>query len=171
MSIRIGLISDTHSWLDPKLLTGFLKDVDEVWHAGDIGTIDVLKQLQDFKPLRAISGNIDDNTPVGEALPADLEFEVAGLRVWMIHIGGYPGRYPTRVKQELVKRKPGLFICGHSHILKIIPDQVHGLLHINPGACGREGFHRIRTAVRFEVSSGKISNLEVAELGLRGAIE
>jgi putative phosphoesterase len=168
--MRIGLLSDTHGWLDPTLLTGFFSDVDEVWHAGDIGNMEVVKQISLHKPLVAVSGNIDTNTEMGRTFPSEVLREINGVRIFMIHIGGYPGKYPAKIKTLLELHKPDLFICGHSHILRIMPDKNLKLLHINPGACGREGFHIMRTAVRFTVDSGKISQLEVIELGKRGAM-
>ena len=165
---RIGLLSDTHSFLDPALLRHFER-CDEVWHAGDIGRVAVADALEDFKPFRAVYGNIDGQ-PVRIRYPENLIFETEGLKVLMTHIGGYPGRYTARVKALLQRHKPGLYICGHSHILKVMPDKDLGLLHINPGACGKEGFHRMRTAIRFVVNEGRVAQLEVIELGKRGAL-
>jgi putative phosphoesterase len=167
--MRIGLMSDTHSLLDPKILEYFA-EVDEIWHAGDIGDPAVAAQLADFKPLRAVYGNIDEPS-LRQIYPEDLLFECAGLRVFMTHIGGYPGRYNTRVRKIIDQFKPQLYICGHSHILKIMPDQKRSLLHINPGACGQHGFHKVRTIVRFSITDGKIIELEVIELGLRGRLD
>lgn len=166
--MRIGLLSDTHSYLDDSLFDYFA-ECDEVWHAGDIGDAEVVNQLEDFKPLRAVYGNID--TPaLRHRYPEDLFFECAGLSVFMTHIGGYPGRYNRRVRTLIAEHRPGLFICGHSHILKVMPDHKYDLLHINPGAAGRHGFHQMRTAVRFSVSGGAVANLEVIELGRRGVV-
>ena len=165
---RIGLLSDTHSFLDPALLRHF-EACDEVWHAGDIGNVAVANALEDFKPFRAVYGNIDGQ-PIRIRYPENQIFEVEGLKVLMTHIGGYPGRYTARVKTLIERHQPGLYICGHSHILKVIPDKKYGLLHINPGACGKEGFHRIRTAVRFVIENGRVGELEVIELGKRGAL-
>lgn len=166
---RIGLLSDTHGWLDLQVLT-LLADCDELWHAGDLGSLAVADALlATGKPLLAVYGNIDD-AAVRQRYPLDLIFEREGLKVLMTHIGGYPGRYTARLKKLLDEHKPDLYVCGHSHILKVVPDSVRQLLHINPGACGREGFHRMRTIVRFSLSAGKISDLEVVELGLRGQI-
>lgn len=159
-------MSDTHSSLDKTIFEHF-KDCDEIWHAGDIGKATIIKQLSDFKPLKAVYGNIDDKM-VRAQLPRDLRFNCEGLEVFITHIGGYPGRYNRRVKKILDLDPPGLFICGHSHILKVMPDYEHNLLHMNPGACGEAGFHRMKTLLRFDIESGKISNLEVIELGLRG---
>jgi hypothetical protein len=165
---RIGLLSDTHGFLDPALLKHF-EACDEVWHAGDIGNVAVANALEAFKPFRAVYGNIDGQ-PIRIRYPENQIFEVEGLKVLMTHIGGYPGRYTARVKGLLQKHRPGLYICGHSHILKVMPDPKLGLLHINPGACGKEGFHQIRTAVRFVIDNGVVGQLEVIELGKRGAL-
>lgn len=164
--IKIGLLSDTHSYLDPKIFDYF-SEVDEVWHAGDIGSWEVVEQLEAFKPLRAVYGNIDDGVFRRE-FPLDLHFECEGMKVWMTHIGGYPGRYNRRVRDLMAFHAPDLFICGHSHILKVMPDKQHNLLHINPGACGIHGFHKVKTIVRFMIDEGKIENMEVVELGTRG---
>jgi putative phosphoesterase len=166
--MRIGLLSDTHSFLDPKLATHFA-DCDEIWHAGDIGELAVVEELEHWKPLRAVYGNIDDAS-IRQRFPEDLFFTVAGLPVFMTHIGSYPGGYKTRVRKLLDELQPRLYICGHSHILKVMPDPKRELLHINPGACGQHGFHKIRTAVRFRIVAGEIQELEVIELGLRGRI-
>ncbi len=166
---KIGLLSDTHSHLDPKLLELF-EDCDELWHAGDIGSLEVLERLEAFKPTRAVYGNIDD-VRIRAATVLDLRFECEGIDVWITHIGGYPGRYNKRVRNIMASNPPKLFICGHSHILKVVPDRQYNLLHINPGACGVHGFHKMKTAIRFQIDKGKISNLEVLELGKRGAIK
>ncbi len=165
--MKIGLISDTHGYLDPKVFEYF-KEVDEIWHAGDFGTLELVKQLQDFKPLRGVYGNIDSQTLRTE-FPKEIFFTCEGLSVWMIHIGGYPGRYPKVIKSQLESLKPDVFICGHSHILKIMPDRSFGkfMLHINPGAAGMHGFHQVKTLVRFDIKNGKPENLEVIELGKR----
>ena len=159
-------MSDTHSFLDKKVYEYFA-EVDEIWHAGDMGSVEVADALEAFKPLRAVYGNID-NQALRERFPEILTWHTEGVNVWMIHIGGYPTRYAPRVKDALREAKPNLFICGHSHILKIIPDKELNLLHINPGACGNEGFHKIKTLVRFDIVDGKFQNMEVVELGLRG---
>lgn len=165
---KIGLLSDTHSFLDGSLLSHF-SACDEIWHAGDIGNPAVADQLEAFKPLKAVYGNIDGG-PLRRRYPEHLRFEIEGLDVWMTHIGGYPGNYNVRVRENIKANPPGLFICGHSHILKVMPDKKLGLIHLNPGACGKEGFHKMRTAMRFEIEEGKIQKLEVIELGLRGRI-
>lgn len=167
--IKVGLLSDTHSYLDPKVFHYF-KDCDEVWHAGDIGSMDLLLQLEDFKPLKAVYGNID-NAEIRAATQENLIWDCAGLKVLMTHIGGYPKRYNPRVRDLIREHKPGLYICGHSHILKIMPDPSNQLLHINPGAAGIHGFHKMKTLVRFSVDAGKIDQMEVIELGKRGAID
>ena len=164
--MRIGLLSDTHSYLDPQLLPLF-KDCDELWHAGDVGQVNVIEKLEAFKPLRGVYGNIDDAT-VRRIFPLNQSFELEGVKVCMTHIGGYPGRYTARVRKWLTEEQPDLYICGHSHILKVMPDRKLDLLHINPGAAGVHGFHHMRTAVRFTLAGGKIDELEVLELGLRG---
>ena len=164
--MKIGLMSDTHSFLDAKIYEHF-KDVDEIWHAGDIGTEGVADALEKFKPLRAVYGNID-NQAIRQRFPENLMWNTEGINVWMTHIGGYPGKYPARIKDVFKTNPPNLFICGHSHILKIMPDRDFNFLHINPGACGNEGFHPMKTLVRFSIEKGKFQNMEVIEIGLRG---
>lgn len=166
--MRIGLLSDTHGWLEERIFHHFA-DCDEIWHAGDIGDLHVTDRLAAFKPLRAVYGNID-GAEARRTYPETQCFEVADLKVYMIHIGGYPGRYPARIYARLLEEKPGLFICGHSHILKVMPDRQLNLLHINPGAAGNYGFHKVKTLVRFDVARGKISNLQAIELGPRSAL-
>lgn len=163
---KIGLLSDTHGYLDKKVFEYF-KDCDEIWHAGDIGSMEVVEQLEQFKPLKAVYGNIDD-AKIRQSFPLNLRFECEGMDVFITHIGGYPGRYTGRVREIIRSKSPQLYICGHSHILKVMPDKKYDLLHINPGACGNYGFHKIKTIVRFDINKGKIQNLEVVELGLRG---
>jgi len=165
---RIGLLSDTHSYLDNKIFDYF-EACDEIWHAGDIGTMDVVEKLEQFRPFRAVYGNIDD-AKIRAAFPENLRFECEGVDVFMTHIGGYPGRYNSRVRKILQEQPPKLYICGHSHILKVMPDKKLNLLHINPGAAGQHGFHQMRTVVRFTLDAGKINDLEVVELGRRGAL-
>ena len=166
--MRIGLLSDTHSFLDEKIFQYF-EECDEVWHAGDIGKDDVVKQLVEFKPLKAVYGNIDAGS-IRHQYPLDLRFTCQGMDVWITHIGGYPGRYNKRVRDLMQVNAPDLFICGHSHILKVMPDKKYDLLHINPGACGHHGFHQMRTIVRFTIFENNLKDLEVIELGKRGAI-
>ncbi|MCB0689865.1 MAG: metallophosphoesterase family protein [Saprospiraceae bacterium] len=165
---KIGLLSDTHGYLDPTLADHFSM-CDEIWHAGDIGNLEVIRDLEQIKPLRAVYGNIDDRS-IRSLFPEDLRFDVDGLDVFITHIGGYPGRYNKRVKTIMDNEPPKLFICGHSHILKVIYDQKYQCLHMNPGACGHHGFHKVRTALRFDIDEGKIKNLEAIELGWRGRI-
>ena len=164
--VQIGLMSDTHSLLDPKVYEHFA-DCDEIWHAGDFGSVDLIDELMAFKPLRGVYGNIDGHKIRAE-FPENLFFEIEGYKVFMTHIGGYPGRYNPRVKPLLQSHQPNLFITGHSHILKVMPDKQLGLLHINPGACGNSGWHKVKTLVRFRIDSGKIDNLQVIEIGYRG---
>ena len=167
--MKIGLLSDTHSYLDEKIFDYF-KNVDEIWHAGDIGNIEVADSLEAFKPFRAVYGNIDGGK-LRIRYPEDLVFTVAGVSVWMTHIGGYPPKYNARTRRKIKTINPKLFICGHSHILKIMPDPERpGSLCINPGAAGRYGFHIEKTVVRFDLEAGRIENLEVVKLGKRAKI-
>jgi len=164
---RIGLLSDTHSFLDPTLLDHF-SECDEIWHAGDIGDIAVAHQFEQLEAtFRAVYGNIDDKS-VTAVYPRDLRFDCEGLDVFITHIGGYPGRYNKRIKEIMETDPPQLFICGHSHILKVIYDKKFESLHMNPGACGHHGFHKIRTAIRFSVGMGAVKDAEIIELGQRG---
>ena len=167
--MKIGLLSDTHGSLDPKVFSYF-EACDEIWHAGDIGTVSVFEQLESFKPMRAVYGNID-GADIRARCPKDLHFECEGCLVWITHIGGYPPRYNREVKPQLVGSPPDLFICGHSHILKIGRDPaLSNMLYINPGAAGVYGFHKIKTLVRFEIDQGICRDLQVIELGPRGKI-
>jgi len=159
----IGLLSDTHGYLDEAVFTHFA-DYDEIWHAGDVGTIVQADSLAAFKPLRGVYGNIDGQD-VRIVHPEHQFFEVEGVNVWMTHIGGYPGRYPAKIKETLLHFKPDLFICGHSHILKVMYDQKFKLLHLNPGAAGKHGWHKVRTLLKFTISDKKIANLVVIEIG------
>ncbi|NJB82380.1 metallophosphoesterase family protein [Wenyingzhuangia aestuarii] len=163
--MKILLLSDTHSYIDDAILK-YVKQADEVWHVGDIGTITVTDKLKALKPLRAVYGNID-GTEARAEFPLDNRFVVNGLDVWMTHIGGYPNRYNVRIKEQIKENPPKLFISGHSHILKVQYDQKLGLLHMNPGAAGKHGFHQVRTMLRFQIIKGEILNLEVIELGKR----
>ncbi len=160
---RIGLISDTHGYLDNKLFEYF-KNCDEIWHAGDIGSMDISIRLQQFKPLKAVYGNIDGQD-IRAIYPENQRFLCEELNVWITHTGGYPNNYDRSVRKEIMKNPPGLFISGHSHILKVIYDRKLNLLHINPGAAGKAGLHRTRTAVRFIVDKKEIKDLEVIKLG------
>jgi putative phosphoesterase len=167
--MKIGLISDTHSYLDPNVFKHF-ESCDEIWHAGDIGENNVMADLEKFRPFRAVFGNIDSRA-LQATLPEDLFFTCEGLTVWMTHIGGVPPNYNPRVKKMLKQRVPDIFICGHSHILRIKRDPaLNNMLYINPGAAGNHGFHAIKTLVRFDIESGRIGNMEVVELGKRGAL-
>jgi putative phosphoesterase len=163
--MKIGLLSDTHGHLDQRVFTHF-KDCDEIWHAGDIGTMEVLESLENFKPTRAVFGNIDGNK-IRLATKEDLWFDCEELKIWITHIGGYPPKYNKRTNALLKQDSPDIFICGHSHILKIIRDPKNNLLHINPGAAGVHGFHHVKTLVRFDVEGKAIKNLQVIELGTR----
>ena len=160
--MKIGLLSDTHCHIDSRIYEYF-SQCDEIWHAGDIGNLDTVNQLQQFKPLRAVYGNIDGYS-IRQLFPQHLHFTVEGMRVWITHIGGFPGRYDREVYPLLVKNPPDIFICGHSHILKVMYDEKLKLLHINPGAAGKYGFHTIQTLIRFEIKDKKTDNLEVIEL-------
>ncbi|MBD3891156.1 metallophosphoesterase family protein [Olleya marilimosa] len=158
---KILLLSDTHSHMDDTVLN-HVKQADEVWHAGDIGDLKVTDAIKALKPLRAVWGNIDDDKARVE-FPENNRFTIEGVDVWITHIGGYPNRYNIRVREEITKNPPKLFICGHSHILKVMHDKKLGLLHMNPGAIGIHGFHNVRTMLRFTIDNGKIENLEVIE--------
>ncbi len=158
---RIGLLSDTHSFVDERIFTYF-EACDEIWHAGDLGNAQVLDQLEAFRPVRAVFGNID-GPELRARLPENLRFDCEGMDVLITHIGGYPGKYAPRIRLLLQAHPPKLFVCGHSHILKVMYDKTLGLLHLNPGACGKEGFHKVQTVLRFTLSQGRISDLEVVE--------
>ena len=162
---KILLLSDTHGYIDDQILK-FVKQADEVWHAGDIGNLEVTDTINKLKPLRAVYGNIDDKDARLQ-FPLDNKFRVENVTVWMTHIGGYPNRYNSRIKDELKNIKPKIFISGHSHILKVQYDKKLGLLHLNPGAAGKHGFHKIRTMLRFDLESGEIKNMEIIELATR----
>ena len=164
--MRIGLLSDTHSYLDEQIIR-LLTGCDEIWHAGDFGTIEVSDRLKEVAPLRGVYGNIDDAT-IRQVHPKVSRFVVEGLDVMMTHIGGYPGKYHPDVRNEIQANPPQLYITGHSHILKVMPDKsLKNLLHLNPGAAGKHGFHTMRTMMRFDVTNGKVENLQVIELGKR----
>ena len=158
---KILLLSDTHSYIDDDILK-YVKQADEVWHAGDIGNLEVTDAIKALKPLIAVYGNIDDAKARVE-FPEHTRFMCENVDVWMTHIGGYPGHYDLRIKTEIYKNPPKLFICGHSHILKVIPDKRLNLLHMNPGAIGKHGFQQVRTMLRFTIEDDKIDNLEVIE--------
>lgn len=158
---RIGLLSDTHGSISERTLN-FFENVDEIWHAGDIGTPELADQLAAFKPFRAVLGNIDNHI-LRRMYTETLRFTLEGVDVLMTHIGGYPGKYDPRIRQEFYSNPPKLFICGHSHILKVIFDKKLNCLHMNPGAAGYKGFHTLCTSLRFDLENGQIKNLEVLE--------
>lgn len=163
--LRIALLSDTHGYLDPKIFKYF-DTCDQIWHAGDIGDIAVTDQLSKIKPVIAVHGNIDGQD-VRKVHPKDQRFMCEGVDVFITHIGGYPNRYSSDALAEIKKDPPKLFICGHSHILKVMYDDKYKLLHINPGAAGIHGFHKVKTLIRFTIDADKIKDLEVIELGER----
>ena len=163
--VKIGLLSDTHSHLDTKIFDYF-KDVDEIWHAGDIGSIEVTDQLKKFKPLRAVYGNIDDHI-LRREFPEFNRFTIENVDVLITHIGGKPGKYAKPALDVLQEKTPKLFICGHSHILLVKMDPKFNMLWMNPGACGIKGFHQVKTLLRFQIDGDKIQNLEAIEIGKR----
>lgn len=168
---RIGLLSDTHGWLDPRLREHFAA-CDEIWHAGDIGGLSLSDELQGWfpdKPFRAVFGNIDD-AATRQVFPEHQRFSVGHVKVWMTHIGGRPPRYDRHIAQELRSTPPALFVCGHSHICLVQFDPVLNCLYMNPGAAGRHGWHQMRTVLRFTLSDGRPKELEVVELGPRAAL-
>jgi uncharacterized protein len=166
--MKIGLLSDTHGWIHPRLFDHFA-ECDEIWHAGDIGTIETADELAGFKPLKAVYGNID-NSIIRSIYTANLIFMAEETRVWLTHIGGTPGNYNRKLLPALIENPPDLFICGHSHIAKVIYDKKAGFLYMNPGAAGFNGFHRFMTAIRFQIDGKSIHDLEMIELGERGKI-
>lgn len=159
---RVGLLSDTHSFLDDAVFKHFEK-CDEVWHAGDFGNVELADALAAFKPLRGVYGNID-GADIRQTYPEDLRFDCEGLDVWMTHIGGYPDKYNPRIKAEIYRNPPKLFITGHSHILKVIHDKKINCLHLNPGAAGKQGWQKVRTLMRFNVSDARVHDLQIIEL-------
>lgn len=161
---KIGLLSDTHSFLDEAVFKHF-SECDEIWHVGDFGN-DVADKLADFKPLRGVYGNIDDAT-IRSQFPEHNRFMCEGVDVWMTHIGGYPNKYAPQVKPEIYTKPPKLFITGHSHILKVMFDDKIKCLHINPGAAGKQGWHKVRTLIRFCITDENIHTLEAIELSGR----
>ena len=161
----IGLLSDTHGWWDEKYAIYFAS-CDEIWHAGDIGSADVALRLSAIRPLRAVCGNID-GYPVRQMYPKTLHFTVEDVSVMMTHIGGYPGRYEPAIRAELYETKPQLFVCGHSHILKVMFDKRLNCLCLNPGAAGKSGFHTVRTLMRFVIDGADIRDMEIIELAKR----
>jgi putative phosphoesterase len=159
---KIGLLSDTHSYLDDSVFKHF-ENCDEIWHAGDFGNIEVADKLAAFKPFKGVYGNID-GADIRITYPENLRFNCENGDVWMTHIGGYPGKYSPQVKREIYTKPPKLFICGHSHILKVIFDKQINCLHINPGAAGKQGWQKVSTLIRFCISDEKIHTLELIEL-------
>lgn len=167
--MKIGLISDTHGWLDPRVFDYF-QDCDMIWHAGDLGSLGVLEELEAFKPLKAVYGNIDDQT-IRYRCPAYQFFEQEGLQVLIMHITGKPPYYTAPVLAVFKQHIPDILVGGHSHILQVMHDPKRPqLLYLNPGAAGKHGFHRVRTLLRFEINSKKISNMQAIELGPRAAL-
>lgn len=163
---KIGLISDTHGYLDPKI-EKYFSECDEIWHAGDVGNHIVIDDLEKICPIiRGVYGNIDGQD-IRKTFPKNLRFHCEEIDVWITHIGGYPDKYSIDIREEIKKNPPNLFICGHSHILKVIYDKKLSLLHINPGAAGKSGFHQKKTIIRFTIDKKNITNLEVIELGNR----
>lgn len=159
---RIGLLSDTHSWWDDRYLTHF-NDCDEIWHAGDIGSMRIIEQLEAHRPVRAVCGNID-GAEVRFRFSEVARFSIEGCNVLMKHIGGYPGHYDASIRNTIYKERPQLFISGHSHILKVMYDKLIGCLHINPGAAGKQGWQQVRTLVKFTIDNGSFKDVEVIEL-------
>jgi putative phosphoesterase len=166
--MKIGLLSDTHGWIHPRLFDLFA-GCDEIWHAGDIGNIETADKLAAFRPLRAVFGNIDDAV-VRKVYPENLTFKAEEVKVLLTHIGGMPGHYERKVKPAILEDPPDLFICGHSHIARVMYDSNGGFLFVNPGAAGYNGFHKFMTAIRFRIDGDKIHDLELIELGERGKV-
>lgn len=162
---KILLLSDTHGFIDSQILK-FVKQADEVWHAGDIGDIKVSDTIKNLKTFRGVYGNID-NKELRLEFPLDNKFKIEDVNIWITHIGGYPNRYNARIKEEIQKNPPNVFISGHSHILKVVFDKKLDLLHLNPGAAGKQGLHQVRTMLRFEINNKKVENLEIIELEKR----
>lgn len=162
---RIGILSDTHGYIDDKILKYF-EECDEIWHAGDIGTIEVIEQLEAFKPLKAVYGNID-NHKIRATFPEVNSFIVESAKVLIKHIAGYPGRYDSSMRTVFESHSPRLIVAGHSHILKVMHDKKRDLLYINPGAAGKNGFHKVRTLIRMTIDNTSFKDLEVVELGKR----
>lgn len=168
MPTKIALISDSHSFIDEQTLA-HLKEVDEIWHAGDIGSRLVMDALPEGKRIRAVFGNIDD-LQMQQTYPEWQEFTLEGVKVLMTHIGGKPPRYATGIKTKIKESAPNLFICGHSHICKVEFDKIVNCLYMNPGAIGQHGFHLMRTMLLFDLEAGQVKNLRVVELGKRGKV-
>lgn len=164
--VRIGVISDTHGWLDPRL-SELLADCDEIWHTGDIGSMGVLSKIRSWgKTVRAVYGNIDD-AEMRYNLNETERFTIEGLDILMMHIGGHPGKYSAQALITFAQHPPQVLVCGHSHILRVMYDKKYNCMHINPGAAGRFGIHTIRTALRFSIDNGELSDMEVIELGAK----
>ncbi len=166
--MRVGLISDTHGWIHPRLYEHFA-ECDEIWHAGDIGNLETADSLAAFKPLRAVYGNID-NHRVRVVFPETLRFTIDEVDVWITHIGGSPGNYHHSIRKLIYDNPPDLFICGHSHIARVMHDKKGGFLYANPGAAGYSGFHKFMTALRFTIDGKKLRDMELIELGERGKV-
>lgn len=167
--MKIGVLSDTHGYLDEQLFS-FFSDCDEIWHAGDLGSLEVANNLKKIKPLVAVYGNID-GTDIRIEYGEYIRLNREGISILMTHIGGYPGNYDRKWREKIQSDPPALFISGHSHILKVIPDKKLKLLHINPGAAGYHGMHKVRTAVRFDIINRIITNLDIIELGPRSIVK
>ena len=159
---KISLLSDTHSILDERFIP-HLKNSDEIWHAGDIGSLDVYDKLTKLSNVKAVYGNID-NHKIRIGLKSELFFKCEGVNIYMTHIGGYPGKYSKGIKEKIEKTNPNIFICGHSHILKIMNDKKNKLLFLNPGAAGNHGIHKVKTIIKFDIDNKKIRNLKIIEL-------
>ena len=167
--LRIALLADNHSYYG-KEIGDNLGDIDEIWHAGDMGSFESLDELKKYGPIKGVYGNIDDADMRSE-YPEDLFWNVGKIKILMTHIGGYPGKYKGRAVKLIQEHKPNVFICGHSHICKVMPDKINNLLHLNPGAYGFHGFHQMRTFLKFDIKDDKIINMRVVELGLRVKVE
>ena len=159
---KISLLSDTHSILDERFIP-HLKNSDEIWHAGDIGSLDVYDKLTKLSDVKAVYGNIDDHK-IRIGLKSELFFKCEGVNIYMTHIGGYPGKYSKGIKEKIEKTNPNIFICGHSHILKIMNDKKNKLLFLNPGAAGNHGIHKVKTIIKFDIDGKEIRNLKIIEL-------
>lgn len=163
---KIGVLSDTHGWIHPDLFE-FFEDVDEIWHAGDIGNIETYDRLAAYKPIKAVYGNIDD-AKVRIVCPKLLIFTIENVKVMLTHIGGYPGKYEPSVRNMFAVERPRVFMCGHSHIARVMYDKKYDFLYLNPGAAGYNGFHKYMTAARFVIDGSDIKDMELIELGERG---
>ena len=163
--MKVGLLSDTHGYLDPSIFDYF-KDCDEIWHAGDVGNVALLETLENFKPLRAVFGNIDGHD-IRIRTEETALIACGGMRIMMTHIAGKPPSFTKNIRALLVAKQPNILVCGHSHILKVIFDKKYNVLYLNPGAAGKHGFHKVKTLLRFDIEQGKIFNMEVIEIGPR----